>query len=147
MKKAFTLLIFIFMLVLTACSTEFDLEKCKQDILAQEGWEVFSEYTTEEDLNRFEASLINQMKVYDNYIVKDLEISYAVSYKKGEVSDTDYRQCNIIVFTNKDDAKEVEYWDIKYRGDDSLWRTARHDNILIDTSDESLHDIIGLRFK
>ena len=59
----------------------------------------------------------------------------------------DYRQCNIIVFTNKDDAKEVEYWDIKYRGDDSLWRTACHDNILIDTSDESLHDIIGLKFK
>ena len=69
------------MLVLTACSTEFDLEKCKQDILAQEGWEVFSEYTTEEELNRFEDSIINQMKVYDNYIVEDLEISYAVSYR------------------------------------------------------------------
>ena len=46
------------MLVLPSCSSEFDLEKCKQDILAQEGWEVFSEYTTEKELNRFEDSLI-----------------------------------------------------------------------------------------
>ena len=147
MKKIGTLLVFIFMLVLTSCSTKFDLEKCKQDILAQEGWEVFSEYTTEEELNRFEDSIINQMKVYDNYIVEDLEISYAVSYSKGEISYSDLKLVSIYVFTNSEDADEFEYWDIEYRGEDSIWRTARHGNIVIHTSDETMYDVIGLKFK
>ena len=62
MKKIGTLLVFIFMLVLISCSTEFDLEQCKQDILAQEGWHILTELTTEEELNDFEERNKNQWK-------------------------------------------------------------------------------------
>ena len=148
MKKIGTLLVFIFMLVLISCSTEFDLEQCKQDILAQEGWHIIAELTTEEELNDFEERNKNQWKALDNYIVDHLEYSYVIVFNNNEdFSSSEFRACNIIVCSDKESADACYDWCVNYRGEDSIWRTARHGNIVIDTNDETLRDVIGLKFK
>ena len=103
--------------ILCSCSTTFNLEKAEQDVLNQ-GYQLRHKHTDETELDDLERQSINQMKAFDKYEVEELNIT-----------DLYY------------------YWSLNYRSEDTLWRVAQKGNIIVDTSDETLHDIIGLKFK
>ena len=116
--------------ILCSCSTTFNLEKAEQDVLNQ-GYQLRHK----------------QMKAFDKYEVEELNITYLSQYDKGEFTSPEYRSVLFFTFESKKYADLYYYWSLNYRSEDTLWRVAQKGNIIVDTSDETLHDIIGLKFK
>ena len=132
--------------ILCSCSTTFNLEKAEQDVLNQ-GYQLRHKHTDETELDELERQLINQMKAFDKYEVDELNITYASQYDKGEFTSSEYRSVLFFTFESKKYADLYYYWSLNYRSEDTLWRVAQKGNIIVDTSDETLHEIIGLKFK
>ncbi len=146
MKKCLLVVFLFFAFVLTSCSGKFDIADAVKKVEA-EGYTLGREIKTEEECAEFVEDLIYQMETFDDYKVDNLDVVYAVQYGKNDFNDPDYTLIIFIEFANEDDAKEYYKWSKEYRTEWSWWRVARKGNIIVDTSDESLHDIIGLKFE
>ena len=146
MKKCLLGVFLLFAFILTSCSGKFDIADAAKKVEA-EGYTIGKEVKTEEECDEFAEDLIYQMETFDDYIVEDLDVVYAVQYGKNDFNDPDYTSIIFIEFGNEDDVKEYYKWSKEYRTDWSLWRVTRKGNIIVDTNDESLHDIIGLKFE
>ena len=142
MKRVFTLSLAILLLisVFSGCKKAFDVDGTIQK-LKDKGMVVIESYTTDEAVNSMNALLNGEIKENGG------DFTIALKQMTSLIYGDDYSQmCQILVFENTRQAKNMTDFYLSSRGEENFFYVAQSGNVMIATNVDFVQQVIDLKF-
>lgn len=145
LRKLFIAIISICLLALTACGKSSISKDEYVSIMEKNGYSIGVKYETTEELETANNLLKLQIQTLDKYELFDFNITYSISYNKGELEN--FCSTTWTEFETESQARSYYQYCLDTRSESNKWKNAILGNIVIGANNEEIIKELKLNFK